>query len=139
MNNAGQTAGVSSLIVQNNFVYGTTWHFGPGGNLEGTFKSPIDGSSDATDVVWVTDCHGDNYSSFLTNGIVYTASHAHYCGNMGGGHPQYSAWRYQWAQAWNDTTTGEILNDVHGYPNWHLGRPPLASSPARRWSTGCRT
>ena len=68
---------------------------------------------------WVTDCHGDNYSSFLQNGVVYAASHAHYCGNMGGGHPQHSAWRFQNAQAWTDTAKGEILNEVHGYPNWH--------------------
>ncbi len=87
--NAGEDPGIYSLVVQNNHVYGTAWHFGPGGNLEGVFKSPIDGSTDPTDVLWVTDCHGDLYSSFLTNGVVYTAGHAHYCGNMGGGHPQY--------------------------------------------------
>ena len=127
--NAREDAGVGSLIVQNNHVYGTTWHFGPGGNLEGVFKSPISGATDPSDVLWVTDCHGDLYSSFLTNGVVYTAGHAHYCGNMGGGHPQYSTWRFQHAQAWSDTTTGEILNDVHGYPNWHLGENGAGIEP----------
>lgn len=113
--NAGPDAGVSSLRVQGNAVYGTTWHYGPGGNLEGAFKVPLGNS----DVEWVTDCHGDFYSSFLTNGIVYTAGHSHYCGNMGGGFPQYPTWRFQHAQAWSDTQTGEILNEVHGYTNWH--------------------
>lgn len=116
---AGPDAGISSLRVQGTSVYGTAWHFGPGGNLEGTFKVPVSSS----DVEWVTDCHGDNYSSFMVNGIVYAAGHAHYCGNMGGGFPQYPTWRYQHAQAWTDTAAGEILNDVHGYPNWH-GREP---------------
>ena len=120
--NAGADAGISSLRVQGNFVYGTSWHFGPGGNLEGTFKVPVGNS----DVEWLTDCHGDTYSSFMTNGIVYVAGHAHYCGNMGGGFPQYSQWKFQHAQAWTDTVNpagSEILNDVHGYPNWHGVEP----------------
>lgn len=121
--NAGPDAGISSLRVQGDFVYGTTWHFGPGGNLEGTFKAPVSSTADATDMVWVTDCHGDAYSSFMANGIVYSASHAHYCGNMGGGFGQYSSWRYQMAHAWTDAAAGEILNEVHGYPNWHGSEP----------------
>jgi PKD repeat protein len=117
--NAGPDAGISSLRIQGSFLYGTTWHFGPGGNLEGTFKAPVGSGV----VEWVTDCHGDVYSSFMSNGIVYTAGHAHYCGNMGGGFPQYSAWRFQHAMAWTDSIGGEILNDVHGYPNWHGVKP----------------
>ncbi len=112
--NAGKDAGITSLRVQNNSVYGTTYHFGPGGNLEGTFKVPVGNS----DVTWVTDCHGDNYGTYMLDGVVYSASHAHYCGNMTGGHPQYPTWRFQHAQAWSDTATGDILNDVWGYPNW---------------------
>ncbi|WP_377639250.1 LamG-like jellyroll fold domain-containing protein [Oryzobacter terrae] len=130
--NAGPDAGIGSLRVQGNFVYGTSWHFGPGGNLEGTFKSPVDSNTDATDVEWVTDCHGDTYSSYMANGVVYVAGHAHYCGNMGGGFPQYSQWKFQHAQAWTDTVNpaaSEILNDVHGYPNWHLGTPPAGVEP----------
>lgn len=118
--NAGPDAGVSSLRVQGSSVYGTSWHFGPGGNLEGTFKVPVATS----DVDWVTDCHGDNYSSFVVNGVVYSAGHAHYCGNLGGGFPEYPTRRYQHSQAWVDTgSTGEILNEVHGYPNWHGVEP----------------
>jgi PKD repeat protein len=112
--NAGPDAGISSLRVHGTSVYGTSWHFGPGGNLEGTFKASVD-----TGVVeWLTDCHGDVYSSFPQNGVVYSVGHAHYCGNMGGGFPQYSQWRYQHTQAWSDVTQGDILNDVYGYPNW---------------------
>ena len=105
--------------MQNSIVYGTAWHFGPGGNLEGVFKSPIDGPTDRSDVEWVTDCHGDIYSSFLPNGVVYTAGHAHYCGNMGGGHPQYSTWRFQNAQAWSDTAG-------RGHPQRRPRLPELA-------------
>ena len=120
---AGNDAGITSLLVKGSFVYGTTWVFGPGGNHEGTFKSPVSGSADPSDVEWVTDCHGDNYSTFLANGIVYSAGHAHYCGNMGGGFGQYPSWRFQMGQAWTDTVGGEILNETHGYPNWHGVEP----------------
>ena len=37
--NAGADSGIGSLVVQDNNVYGTAWHFGPGGNLEGVFKA----------------------------------------------------------------------------------------------------
>jgi PKD repeat protein len=120
--NAGPDAGVTSLRVQGDFVYGTTWQYGKGGNLEGTFKVPVGNS----DVQWVTDCHGDNYSSFMTNGIVYTAGHAHYCGNMGGGFPEFTTRRWQHAIAWTDALDpagSEILYDSHGYPNWHSLEP----------------
>lgn len=121
--NAGPDAGISGLFVKGSSVYGTTWVFGPGGNHEGTFKSPVSGSADATDVEWVTDCHGDNYSVFVANDIVYSASHAHYCGNMGGGYGQYPAWRFQMAHAWTDAVGGEILNETLGYTNWHGVEP----------------
>ena len=123
--NAGPDAGISSLRVQGSFVYGTAWRYKKGGNLEGAFKVPVVNS----DVEWVTDCHGDNYSSFTANGIVYTAGHAHYCGNMGGGFPEFSSRRYQHAMAWTDALNpagSEILNETHGYSNWHSLEPAPA-------------
>lgn len=87
--NAGDDAAVGSLRAQGNYLYGTTWHFGPGGNLEGTFKVPMSTGK----VDWVTDCHGDDYDAIMLDGIVYVTGHSHYCGNMGGGHPQYTDWK----------------------------------------------
>ena len=112
--NAGVDAGISSLRVQGDFVYGTAWHFGPGGNLEGTFKVPVTTST----LEWVTACHGDNYSAFMANGVVYTAGHSHYCGTHGGGMPQTSPSRFQHAMAWTDTAQGDILTDAVGYGEW---------------------
>ena len=112
--NAGVDAGISSLRVQGDFVYGTSWHFGPGGNLEGTFKIPVASSA----LEWVTDCHGDNYSAYAANGVVYTAGHSHYCGTHGGGMPQYEQWRFLHAMAWTDTAQGDILTDAIAYPEW---------------------
>ncbi|MFT4297058.1 MAG: PKD domain-containing protein [Micropruina sp.] len=114
--NGGDDAAVGSIRIQNNAIYGTSWHFGAGGNLEGTFKIPLSSSTGSAD--WVTDCHGDTYGAFVSQSTVYVAGHSHYCGNMGGGFPQYSSWKYQHAQAWSDTVTGDILNDPHFYYNW---------------------
>jgi PKD repeat protein len=115
VNNRGPDTGISSLQVQGSYVYGTSWSFGNGANLEGAFKLPVTNSA----LEWVTACHGDNYSVFMMGGVVYTASHEHYCGAMGGGFPQYPQWKFQHSQAWTDAPAGEILNDNLGYPNWH--------------------
>ena len=73
---------------------------------------------------WVVPCHGDNYSIFMMGGTVYTAGHSHFCGSLGGGFPQFPAWRYQYAQAWSDAPAGEVLNDVHKAQfNWHNKAP----------------
>ena len=113
--NAGPDTGISSLKVQGAFVYGSSWTYGAGGNLEGAFKIPVANST----AEWITACHGDNYSIFMTGGVVYTAGHAHYCGDMGGGFPQYPAWRYQHSQAWTDAVGGEIMSDQLNHTNWH--------------------
>ena len=113
--NAGPDTGISSLNIWGAFVYGTAWSFGNGANLEGTFKIPVANST----AEWVTACHGDAYSAFLTGGVVYVAGHPHYCGAMGGGFPQYPQWKFQHSMAWTDSVGGEILNDSLGYPNWH--------------------
>ncbi|WP_344129431.1 PKD domain-containing protein [Pedococcus bigeumensis] len=120
--NAGPDTGISSLKVLGAFVYGTSWTYGAGGNLEGAFKIPVANST----AEWITACHGDNYSIFMTGGVVFTAGHAHYCGDMGGGFPQYPAWRYQHSQAWTDAVGGEIMSDQLNHTNWH----GLANAPA---------
>ena len=58
--------------------YGSGYHFGRGGNIEGS--SPRTGPTG--DMVWVEDCHGDTYSVFPAGDAVYSASHKHYCGNI---------------------------------------------------------
>ncbi|MEU1973147.1 PKD domain-containing protein [Microbacterium sp. NPDC019599] len=119
--NAGNNAGWTSLKVVGENVYGTGWVFGNGGNLEGIFKASV---ANPGTLQWVVDCHGDTYSSFVSNGIVYGASHSHFCGNMGDGAPQYEQWKFQFALAWNDTQTGDILNDPLNYANWRGRQGP---------------
>ena len=56
-------------------------------------------------LTWVADCHGDTYSSFPVGGVVYVASHEHYCGNMGG-FPQTDPWTFYHATAFTKAVTG---------------------------------
>lgn len=68
---------VYSLASDGTYVYGT---MGPIG-FEGTFKARWSDGSFGEDG-WVADCHGDSYSVAPVGEVVYTASHAHDCGNL---------------------------------------------------------
>lgn len=116
---AGAAAAILSLSTVGNTVYGTGYTFGSGGNLEGTF------SADATtgNINWVEDCHGDTYDHYATAEVVYTVSHAHYCGNIGG-FPQSNPWsiNMRHALAFTATATGTAGHDPLGYYDY-FGTP----------------
>jgi PKD repeat protein len=114
--NAGANSAILSLSTDGKAVYGTGYHFGAGGNLEGTFSAdPVSG-----DINWVEDCHGDTYDHYVGGGIVYTVSHAHYCGNIGG-FPQSDPWatNMRRALAFTDTATGTAGHDPYGYYDFY--------------------
>ncbi|RBY94249.1 radical SAM protein [Blastococcus sp. TBT05-19] len=78
--NQGVNSAVWSLSTDGATVYGTGYdYYGPG-NLEGSFA--VDAANGR--VRWIADCRGDSYSSFPANGVLYIASHAHSCVNIGG-------------------------------------------------------
>jgi PKD repeat protein len=78
--NQGINSAVWSLSTDGATVYGTAYdYYGPG-NLEGSFAAAADGGA----VRFINDCHGDTYGSFPVNGVLYHATHAHSCGNIGG-------------------------------------------------------
>ncbi|WP_312169013.1 hypothetical protein [Microbacterium sp.] len=58
--NGGADAAIWSLTTDGDNLYGTGYHFGAGGNLEGIFKS--DWATGG--LTWVEDCHGDTYSAY---------------------------------------------------------------------------
>ena len=117
--NSGTSAAIQSLASDSTAVYGTGYVFGPGGNLEGTFSA--DAATGA--VNWIEDRHGDTYGAFPVNDVVYTVSHAHYCGNIGG-YFQSDPWaiNMRHALAFTKTATGTIGRDPLGYYNWE-GKP----------------
>ncbi|RUR03471.1 PKD domain-containing protein [Labedella endophytica] len=111
--NGGEDAAILSLSSDGTSVYGTGYVFGDGGNLEGAFKADWNDGS----LQWVEDCHGDTYSVSASSDVVYTAGHAHYCGNLGG-FPQTDPWGFQRAVAFTKATTQTLTADPHGYYNY---------------------
>ncbi|WP_210480612.1 LamG-like jellyroll fold domain-containing protein [Naasia sp. SYSU D00948] len=117
--NAGPDAAIWSLDSDSDSLYGTAYHFGPGGNLEGTFRADW-----ATgNLVWVEDCHGDTYDSAVANGVVYIAGHPHYCSTSGGFPQTTPTWTVQRAMAWTKAPSGARATGITlGYPSWE-GEP----------------
>jgi len=112
--NGGPNASVTSMSSDADSVYVTGYVFGTGGNLEGTARmSWTDGS-----VTWLEDCHGDTYGAYPVGDVVYTVSHAHYCGNLPGGYAEVNPRYHRHALAFSKRTTQRLLQDNLGYPNW---------------------
>ena len=116
---AGANSAITSLSTDGTSIFGTGFVFGAGGNLEGTFKAdPTSGA-----IQWIEDCHGDTYAAYSTGKVVYTVSHAHYCGNIGG-FPQSDPWstNQRRALAFTIDPAGTINHDPLGYFDW-FGNP----------------
>ena len=119
--NAGANSGITSLSTDGNAIYGTGYHFGSGGNLEGTFSAdPVTGTLN-----WMTNCHGDTYDAAAVAGAVYTVSHAHYCTPVGG-FPQSDPWSINMRRtlAFTTAATGTNSRDEWGYYNWENAPSP---------------
>lgn len=110
--NAGPDSAILSLRTDGTDIYGTGYHFGGGGNLEGSFRA----NGTTGQLIWVEDCHGDTYDVFPGAEAVYTVSHSHYCGNVNG-FPQTDPWSFSYALAWSKGATGTVSGpDPYGYP-----------------------
>lgn len=121
--NAGEKSAITTLKTDGTSVFGTGYHFGEGGNVEGSFSM-----DQAGNVNWVQACNGDTHDVEPMNGYVYTVSHVHYCGNVGG-FPQSSPWRInqRHALAFTADARGTNRRDPWGYYNW-MGTPAPANA-----------
>ncbi|WP_082498515.1 LamG domain-containing protein [Plantibacter sp. Leaf314] len=137
IHNGGENSAIYSLASDGTSVYGTGYDFYGDSTLddfEGTFKASW---SDGT-MQWMADCHGDTYSVDVVKDIVYTASHAHYCGNIGG-FPQPDPWVFHHSLAFSPNATGTITPDVHGYRNFTGNPSPSLLQWYPTWQTGTKT
>ncbi len=119
--NAGPNSALTDLTSDGASVYGTGFHFGSGGTLEGTVKMSWNGGT----VEWIEDCHGDVYGVAPIGEVIYTVGHAHYCGNVPGGFSQPTPWKHYRALAYSRQTTGVLRPDYLGYPSF-AGQPAPA-------------
>ena len=111
----GTQAAILGLTTDGTNIYGNGYVFGANGNLEGAFAADPDSGT----IKWIEDCHGDTYSAFPTNGVLYTVSHAHYCGNVGG-FPQSTPWSVnsRHALAFTTNAVGTLGSNTLGYHNF---------------------
>jgi len=134
--NGGQNAGITSLTTDGTAIYGTGYVFGAGGNLEGTFSA----EPDTGNINWVEDCHGDTYGAYSTGSTVYTVSHAHFCGDVGG-FPQTSPnWTFHHALAFTTKATGSLShNPFAAYKDWYGTPSPSLKTFFPDFTTGTKT
>lgn len=114
---AATNGSIMSLVATSDGFYGGGYTYNrTDGNLEGMFKSDWNGN-----LVYLEDCHGDTYSVYATDSVVYTAGHAHFCGNVGG-FLQPTNWVYWRGLAWSNSVGGTIAREHMGYYNFE-GQP----------------
>ncbi|PZR54413.1 hypothetical protein DNL40_04900 [Xylanimonas oleitrophica] len=119
--NATDNASIMRLTSSGDSFYGVGWAWNRDGQVYGTTEGTFSARwSDGT-LRWLEDCHGDTYDVAVGHGVVYTASHKHYCGNSGG-FPQTDPWTYHKATAFTEDVRGVNTRDIYGYPS-HEGTP----------------
>lgn len=118
--NGNTNAAILSLKGDADGFYGSGYAYSKTqGNLEGSFGASWNGN-----LTFVEDCHGDTYDLQPLGSVVYSASHKHYCGNLGtGGFPQTTPnWTFHRATATTKYATGLAKRDPYGYYNFQ-GNP----------------
>ncbi|MCU1659117.1 MAG: domain containing protein [Pseudonocardiales bacterium] len=114
----GSGSAITNLSTDGTAIYGSGYAFyagGGSGTLEGAFSAnPTTGALN-----WVEDCHGDTYGTYSGNGVLYTVTHAHFCGNVGG-FPDTSNPRVpHHALAFTTQAIGTLKHNTSGtYTDW---------------------
>ncbi|MGY1693094.1 LamG-like jellyroll fold domain-containing protein, partial [Geodermatophilus sp. SYSU D01105] len=117
LTNQGTGSAVYSLTNDGTHVYGTAYNFQSQGNLEGSFKVTANGGQ----LVWANDCRGDTYSSFVSRGVLYQATHAHNCDQIGS-FPEQNPRVNQFATALTLAATGTVGTRTMNNANF-AGKP----------------
>jgi PKD repeat protein len=105
----GQNAGITSLTADSTGLYGSGYVFGSGGNVEGSFRADWANG----DLTWLESCHGDTYSTAVTNDAEYIAGHPHYCGDVGGFPQTEPNWTFHRALAFSLAATQKTTPDPY--------------------------
>jgi len=112
--NGGVNGSILGLKGDAEKLYGVGYTWGrTGGTMEGTFA--VDWGTG--ELAWVADCHGDSYAVHPQGDVIYTASHQHYCANVGGT-PQNDEWQYYRANAMTSAATHTAGREHLGYTNY---------------------
>lgn len=119
--NAGTGSSIYSLASDGDSVYGSGYDFG-GSKTEDDFEGAFRANWSDGSMVWMEDCHGDTYSVYPTGGVLYTAAHSHYCGNIGE-FPQLDPWNFNFSLAFDKNPSDRTITpDIYGYRSF-TGNP----------------
>jgi len=119
--NGGTGASVYALASDGDSVYGSGYDFG-GSKTEDDFEGSFRANWSDGSMAWMEDCHGDTYSVYPSGGVVYTAAHTHYCGNIGE-FPQLDPWRFNHSLAFDKNPSARTITpDPYGYRSF-TGKP----------------
>lgn len=118
------SAGIYSVTADADSIYATAWSFGgvAAGNLEGSAR--IDPDTGA--IIWLQDCHGDEYSSYSDGTSVFFAGHPHDCQTVGG-YPQGDGSNVHYSVGFTKDVKGTLDSATANstYSNWG-GQPAPA-------------
>lgn len=120
----GNNSVLDALTTDGTYVYGGGRSFGPSNSksYEGVWAAnPRDGS-----LVWVEDCHGDTYSVFGVNHVLYTASHTHECYSLDGW-TNSNPLHFRHSMAFTQQPTGLLRNSQPGSGYNDFGGNPSPS------------
>jgi hypothetical protein len=133
--NGGANSAILSLESDGTSFYGSGYHYGSGGNLEGSFKADWATGK----LTWLEDCHGDTYAVWPTTDVVYQASHKHGC-DTSAGFPETKPRAWYHATATTQDVRGTNTADTkYNYPD-HPGTPrPQFLEWYPKWTNGTFT
>ncbi|MCL2091953.1 MAG: cell surface protein, partial [Micrococcales bacterium] len=118
----GSGGTITGLVAEGDSVYGSAYQHGGTLTSEGVFRS----DARTGQLIWHADCHGDTYSVFPMGDAVYQASHAHWCGAIGGfPDTRNQVPDYYRAVAFSKAATGKVSSLIQaGYDHMkHQGEP----------------
>lgn len=131
-------AGIYSLSTDSDSVYASGWVFSNAatGNMEGGAR--IDADTGA--VLWMNDCHGDQYWSYSDDTNVYVAGHPHDCMSIGG-YPDKAATYLHHTLAMTKDVKGTVAprQATSIYSNWGGQGAPALIGWYPDWTTGTAT
>ncbi len=119
--NSGTKAAITGLTSDAEYVYASGYDFA---GIQGAFEGVVAARWSDGAINWLEDCHGDTYAVWSSQNAVYSAGHAHYCGNIAG-FPETKPRSYNHALAFGKTPVGTITRDTEGYRNFE-GKPHSA-------------
>ena len=110
----GDGSGITDLVSSGNSVYATGFNVGTADQGRGTLEGAVRMSWSGGAIEWLQDCHGDSYGVSVQGGVVYVASHAHYCGNVPSGFHTSDPRNFRRAMAFSQQATQQLRADYLG-------------------------